>query len=69
MLHRHLSRASLAVAILAPFVMCGCASLPQANAAKPLDAAAIAAAAAASAEIRDEPPGNGRGEAPGPARP
>jgi len=69
MLHRHFSRASLAVAILAPFVMSGCASLPHANAAKPLDAAAIAAAAAASAEIRDEPPGNGRGEAPGAARP
>ncbi|HET8877642.1 MAG TPA: DUF5117 domain-containing protein, partial [Casimicrobiaceae bacterium] len=68
MLHRHLSRASLAVGILAPFVMSGCASLPQANAAKPADVAAIAAAAVASAEARDEPPGNGHAEAPGGSR-
>jgi uncharacterized protein DUF4953/uncharacterized protein DUF5117/uncharacterized protein DUF5118 len=69
MLHRHLARASLAVGMLAPFVMSGCASLPQANAAKPADAAAIAAAAVASAEIRDEPAGSGRADAPGGPRP
>jgi hypothetical protein len=53
---RSLTRASLALGVLAPFVMSGCASIPRADAAKP-DTAAIAEAAA-GAVSQDDPNGH-----------
>ena len=68
MSHRHLSRAGVALGIFAPFVMAGCASVPQADAARRSDTAAIAEAAA-NAAARVEPSANGNAVAPGGARP
>jgi hypothetical protein len=70
MSHLRLSRATLALGALAPFVMAGCASVPLAGAAKPADDTAAIAAAAAVAANEAPPPGSGAaGGAPGAGRP
>ena len=68
MSYRALSRMSVALGILAPFVMSGCATLSGDDAtAKANDTAAIAAAVASASH--DDAPGNNRADAPGAARP
>ena len=68
MSYRAFSRVSVALGILAPFVMSGCATISGGDAnARASDTAAIAAAVASASH--DDPPGNNRAEAPGAARP
>ena len=66
MSHLRPYRTALALGILAPFVISGCASIPHADAARPADTSTIADAAA-GAGSRDEDHGNGHG-APGAPR-
>jgi len=65
MSHPSLSRVGVALGILAPLVMSGCANLPRADAARPGETAAVAPSA-----LRDDAPGNAaHADAPGAPRP
>jgi hypothetical protein len=66
--HLPLPRASVALGIIAPFVIAGCASLPHAGTAQPSETAAIAEAAASAAASEGQR-GNGPANAQNGARP